>query len=445
MQTPSDENQITIPYNYKPRWYQVPFWVAMEAGCKRAVLVQNRRAGKDITAWNWTIRQAVEIPGIYYYIFPSFAQGRKVLWDGKTIDGNKFLNFIPKSLVHKVNNTEMKITLTNESLIQIVGSDNYDALRGTNPIGCVFSEYADQDPMAWQSIRPILDINKGWAVFCFTPKGNNHGKFLFDMAKENKNWYASLLTVEDTKLLTEDEIQKIREEGMSEEMIRQEYYCDFAAGIQGAYYARYVTKAYKDQRICKSPIDSHLKVHTAWDLGVADSTCIIFFQIYGKEIRIVDYYENSGEGLPHYAKILQDKDYLYGSHYAPHDIEARDFSHGLSRKVVARGLGIHFKTLPTLKLGKHEAIENVRGMFNRFWIDEVKCKHLIECLENYKKKWNDKLQMFSETPQHDWSSHGADATSYMCLAIKQLEELSTYGVSDKEAERLHDKYNPVFR
>ena len=153
---------------------------------KRAVLVWHRRAGKEKTCWNYLISQALQKVGIYYYFFPHFAQGRKILWDGIDKQGMRFLDHLPACLIDgKKNSTEMKIRLKNGSIIQVVGTNNIDSVVGTNPIGCVFSEYSLQDPNAWSLIRPILTENGGWAVFNFTPRGSNHAKELFDMAKQN--------------------------------------------------------------------------------------------------------------------------------------------------------------------------------------------------------------------------------------------------------------------
>ena len=438
---------ITLPHNFSPRPYQEDFFSAMNKGCKRAILCWNRRAGKDTSAWNYLIYTAYEKKGVYYYVFPTFSQGRKVLWDSMTQDGIRFLDFIPKQLIAHCNNQEMKVKLKNGSIIQIVGSDNYDAIMGTNPSGCIFSEYSIQNPNAWQYIRPILDANKGWAIFVFTPRGANHAKELFDMALEDKNkdtWFCQRLTLNDTKVITDEQLQKIKDEGVSDDMIQQEWYCSFTQGIVGSYYAKYVQEAKDDGRVGKVPWDQQTLVHTAWDLGIRDSMCIIWFQLIGKEIHCLDYYEASGEGLPHYAKILKDKPYLYGTHYAPHDIEARELSHGLSRREVAASLGIRYQVLPTLKLSKAEAIECVRGRFNRCWIDETKCKRLILCLENYRKIWNDKMQCYQEQPLHDWASHGADAFSYMMHAVKLTVDSDSVGIGDSESERMMDRFRPRF-
>lgn len=412
---------------------------------KRAVLIWHRRAGKEKTSWNYLIMKAVQTPGIYYYFFPNFSQGRKILWDGMDKTGLKFLDHIPKDLiVGSPNSTEMKVRLKNGSLIQIIGTNNMDSIVGTNPIGCVFTEYSLQDPTAWTFIRPILRENGGWAIFNFTPRGANHGKELYDMAVGNPDWFCQLLTVDDTGVLTPEDIQKERDEGMSEDMIQQEYYCSFTLGVEGSYYAKYLQDARDESRIARVPYEKQTKVNTAWDLGYGDSTAIIFYQICGQEIHIIDYYENQGEGLPHYAKVLQDKPYVYGDHFAPHDIESHAFSSGLSPKEVGASLGLAFIPLPTLKIRLEDGIEALRGIFPRIWIDEAKCKLLIKCLENYRKEFDMKNNVYKNRPKHDWASHCADATRYMAIAVKRHVDGAKEGIDDKQADALYNKFNPVF-
>lgn len=174
---------ISVPYKFATRPYQRDFFQAMKDGRKRAVLVWHRRAGKEKVCWNFMIKEAAKKVGVYYYFFPHFAQGRKILWDGMDKEGFKTLGHLPKELIDgEPNNTEMKVRLRNGSLIQVIGTNNMDTVVGTNPIGCVFSEYSLQDPLGWELVRPILRENGGWAVFNFTPRGQNHAKVLFDMA-----------------------------------------------------------------------------------------------------------------------------------------------------------------------------------------------------------------------------------------------------------------------
>lgn len=436
---------VKLPHNYKCRPYQVAFWEAMKAGKKRAVLCWARRQGKDKSAWNFMITKAIQNVGIYYYFFPHFSQGRKILWDGIDKSGFKLLDHIPKELISgSPNSTEMKVRLVNGSIIQIIGTNNVDACVGTNPIGCVFSEYALQDPIAWQLIRPILTENGGWAVFVSTPRGQNHFKDIYDMALANPEWFCQLLTVKDTGIISDEDIQKERDAGMSEDFIQQEFFCSFVLGVEGSYYAKYMQDARDEGRVGNVPWDKQQQVHTAWDLGYGDSCAIIFYQVAGQEIHIIDYHEGSGEGLPYYAGVLKDKPYIYGSHYAPHDIDSHAFSSGLSAREVGAGLGIKFITLPTLKLRLEDGIEAVRGLFPRFWIDEDKCKRLIKCIENYRKEFDPKMEAYKDRPLHNWASHGCDALRYLSLATKLHVDSSKSGISDEQSEKWFKQYNPRF-
>jgi phage terminase large subunit len=437
---------ITLPHNFSPREYQKPFFKYMNNGGKRAVLVWSRRSGKDTSAWNFLIYTAIETKGIYYYIFPTFAQGRKVLWDGMNNEGFKFLDYIPKQLVKATNNQEMKIKLINGSLIQVVGSDNYDAIRGTNPSGCIFSEYAEQDPNVWMVVSPILDSNNGWAVFVFTPKGTNHAKVMFDKAKTNPGWYCSHLTCRDTNSVTEEDIERIRAEGlMSEDMIQQEHFCSFTLGIQGSYYAHYLQKAKDEDRICHVPYQKQKKVCTAWDVGYNDETAIIFFQCIGQEIHIIDYYENRQREAAHYAKVLADRPYLYDKHFAPHDVCAHQKGDGFELRSVYANLSVDFTVLKLDQIKSIvEGIECSRSLFPSCYFDSEKCKMLIQALENYRQQYDKTREYYSNKPVHDKFSNAADSFRYLCIGVRQYM-YSDRGPTDDEVERMRDRHNPVFR
>jgi len=196
----------------------------------------------------------------------------------------------------------------------------------------------------------------------------------------------------------------------------------FEQSIEGAYYAVQFRSIYKEGRICKS-LNNDSPVYTAWDLGVGDSTAIWFYQKIGKEIHLIDYYENSGEGLEHYFGILKKKGYTYKYHYAPHDIENREFGGGgLSRKQIAANgfiidgqrFTIHFTTVPKKTIDS--GIEDVRRLLPSCIFDERKCSQGIKALESYRKEWNDKLGCWRNNPLHDWSSHCADAFRYLATA-----------------------------
>lgn len=447
--------EIEIPYKYHVRDYQEPFWYAMNVlGKKRACLIWHRRAGKDLTVWNFTIQQAFLEPGNYFYFFPSYAQGRKVIWDGKDKEGNTFLSYIPKEILASLpNNTMMQVRIQcansdKTSLIQILGTDNYDSVMGTSCKGAVFSEYSLQDPKAWQYIRPILVESGGWAVFVYTPRGMNWGKELFDIASSNKDWFCEKLSVSDTlhdgkRIISEEAIQSERESGMSEDYVQQEFYVSFNMGIDGSYYGWHLEKAKAEGRITKVPWQPDLPVHTAIDIGRSDATSIVFYQLPGKEIHIIDHYENQGKDWSHYAKYLLEKPYVYGKHYAPHDIKAKTFNSKLSAQEKMEGMGIIMHDLPTLKISVESGIDTVRSLFPSFWIDEEKCSHLIKCLSNYQKVRDEKNLVYREQPLHNWASHSADSLRYACIAIKMYGNGSK-GVDDLGYQSMLNKYLPKF-
>lgn len=402
--------QVTIPHNYTPRPYQLPVLKAFDSGKKRIVAVWHRRAGKEKTFINVMAKCAVQRVGTYFYIFPTYTQAKKVLWDGRDRDGFPFMAHFPAPLVTKKNESELRLELVNGSAVQLVGPDNIDAVVGTNPIGCVFSEFALQDPRGWDYIRPILRENGGWAIFDYTPRGKNHGHALYEMAKGNPDWFAQILTVDDTGVLSPADIDAERREGMSEELIQQEFYCSFEGVLQGAVFGRQMNEAEREGRICSVPWQPEYSVDTWWDIGTGDPTAIWFTQTVGREVHVIDYYENSGigVGVDHYVKHLQGLPYVFGTHNGPHDLEAHQFAaNGKSTKEVAKALGIDFKV--TEKLDKQSQINAGRSFIKKCWFDRKKTEKGRNALVSYHYTWDDKRKAFSDEPYHDWASNGADA------------------------------------
>ena len=408
--------------SFSPRPYQLPIVDALEnKGYRKILAVLPRRSGKDIVAWNLAIRQCIKKTCIVYYIFPTYAQAKKVIWNSITNDGKQFLDFIPSELIATKNSQEMKVTFINGSILQLIGSENIDSIVGTNPYGCVFSEYAIQDPRAYQFIRPILTANGGWALFISTPRGRNAFWELFQIAKNHPDWFCYHLTLNDTQHISLKEIEREREEGvMSEDLILQEYYCDFNLGIEGAYYAKYIDKMKLNNQIGQVPYETGFKVHTAWDIGVRDSTTILFFQTIGQTVRIIDSYENSKVGLEHYAKILAGKDYVYGKHIAPHDIAVKEFGSGMTRIEKAKQLGIKFTIAPSVSID--DGIESVRSALSKIWIDEQKCANFIKAVENYRQEYDPKKRIYKQHPLHNWASHFCDGLRYLCISLPKTRD-----------------------
>lgn len=388
----------------------------MQEGGKRGVVVWHRRGGKDLTMINLAATLSVERVGLYWHLFPTYAQGKKIAWDGKTKDSRPFLDAFPKEIVKGKNNTDMKLTLINGTIYQVVGADKPDSLVGANPIGIICSEWSLMSPTIWDLVQPILAENGGWIIFIFTPRGKNHAFKMLERAKKNPNWFTQVLPNKVTKVIPPDAVQEMRDSGMSDEMIEQEIECSFEAPVEGTYYGKYINKAEAEKRVGNVPWEPKLPVHTAWDLGIHDSMVVWFYQVYGHEIRIIDFYQNSGEGLEHYVKHLREKDYVYGNHYAPHDITVRELSDGKSRLEKARALGIKFR------VGKQhdiqDGIEAVRSILPKCYFDETKCDIGLECLKQYHKEWDEKHAVFRDNPCHDWSSHAADGFRELAWSLK---------------------------
>ena len=413
--------EITIPYNFTPRPYQVPLYNCLADGYRRAVAIWHRRSGKDKTLINLLTKEAFKRKGTYFYLLPTYAQGRRIIWDGMDRQGFKFLDHIPKEVRDNTNSTEMKITLRNGSIIQVIGSDSYNAIMGTNPLGCVLSEFALQDPRGWNYIRPILRENKGWAVFNSTPRGHNHLYDLHNMAKGNPDWFSQVLTVTDTGVLTEADVIDERKSGMDEDLVQQEFYCSFDAALPGAFFAKEMSQAREQGRICGIPIVPGIPVDTHWDLGMDDATSIWFSQTIGREIHLIDYEEHSGEGLAFYADLLRDKkekmSWSYGVHKGPHDIEVRELGTGKSRLEIAREMGLKFEVVPR-PYRKEDSIAAARNILASCWFDKDRCEVGIQGLISYRKDYDEKNKVFKLKPVHDWASHPSDAFQTLALGFQ---------------------------
>lgn len=454
-------SEIILPHMYDPRNYQMPVWEYMEDNreAKRAVCVWHRRAGKDLFAINLVATKSQERVGLYWHLLPTYKQGRAIVWNGATRDGRSFLSHFPgesdpggPGIVAAKNSTEMRITFKNGSQYQVVGTDDTNSLVGTNPIGCIFSEYSLHDPGAWDLIRPILLENGGWALFIYTARGRNHGYTLLEMAKKNPKWFCQVLKAgndgtkrpDGTPVFSDEMIQEERDTGMEEAMIQQEYFCSFDAPFVGSYYGSQMLLAEKSGRILDViPHEPKLPVETWWDLGVNDMMTIWFIQRLGMEIRIIDYYECNSEGLPHYAKVLSGQvddgyhraAYYYSKHIAPHDINVKELGSGNTRKSTAKSLGIKFTACKMHEVA--DGIEAVRSMLSMCWFSKLHAQRGIDALRSYRKKWDENNKVFLNTPLHDWSSHGADGFRIGAMGNKAMSVLG----KPKMQEKAVDEHN----
>jgi hypothetical protein len=404
---------------FKFRDYQIPIVDAIEnKDVKRALIILPRRAGKDIACFQIAIRQALRKVCTIYYVFPTFSGARRALWDCISIDGQRLLDYIPEGLAKK-NSSEMKITFINNSIIQLLGSDHYDRLRGTNPYMVIFSEYAYQDPRAWTTVRPILAANDGIACFVSTPFGKNHFWDMYQLASSSKDWFCYKLDVDETRHISETALEKEKQE-MSEDMYEQEFFCSFTAGVEGSYYSKYINKMRLNNQITNVPWEVNHPVHTAWDIGVRDSTSIIFFQTIGQTVHIIDCYEKNKEGLEHYISVLESKPYKYGKHFGPHDIAVKEWTSGVTRIEKAKQLGVTFTIAPNVSI--MDGIEAVRSSFCKIWIDEEKCKPLLKALDAYRQEYDSVKKIYKNQPLHDFASHFADCFRYLAVSLPKTKD-----------------------
>jgi len=428
------ESKITLD-SCRLREYQEPIWDAIEnEGYRRVLWISPRRSGKDFTSFNLGIRQCLRKPCLILYCLPTYRLARRIIWDGLTIDGRRFLSFIPKQVISNINQTEMKVTFHNGSILQVVGAADFDkSLVGTNPYGVILSEFGimENGSEIFQFIRPILAANMGWCLLVSTPRGKNHMWHLWKLAQELPDWYVLHQKTSEINHISPEIIAEERAQ-MSEELYLQEYECSFDRGIEGSIYGKYLDKMRFEGRICHVPWEAGLQVHVAIDIGVKDATSLIFFQVVqgSGAIRIIDCYSNTGVGLDHYARVIFDKPYAYGKFFAPHDIKVREWAGGaMTRYDKAKELGINFTLLDSI--GLDDGIENVWTHFSKFWIDEERCKSLINALENYRREWDEKRQIYTK-PIHNWASHYADCIRYMCMSLYKTKK----GLSSEEFDRI---------
>lgn len=423
---------IQLPNNWRPRDYQFNAWRYLENGGKRAALVWHRRAGKDDLALHWTATAAIQKPATYWHMLPEYAQGRKAIWEA--VNPKTGIRRIDEAFPHAIrkrtDNQTMSIELVNGSMWHVVGSDNYNSLVGSPPYGVIFSEWALADPAAWAYIRPILDENGGWAMWIYTSRGRNHGWSTYQHALHADDWYAELLRADETGIFSDHQLAEARDEyvslygdGPGVALFEQEYFCSFDSAVLGAYYSKLLSDADSEGRIGHVPHDDSLQTEVWWDLGVGDATAMWFVQRAGQEIRVIDYYEATGEGLPYYAKLLDQKPYVYSRQVMPHDVRVREMGSGKSRLEVARSLGLTVEIAPRQSL--EDGIQAVRSMLPRCWFDYEKCKRGLDALREYRAKYDESRRIFSSRPEHNWASHAADAFRYGAVT-KEPADYSDY-------------------
>lgn len=420
--------KVLLPNAWKPRTYQRPAWNALERGTKRALLVWHRRAGKDDLILHRTAIAAHERVANYWHCLPMYEQARKAIWEAiNPHTGKRRIDeAFPPIIRRRTDNSSMVIEFKSGSLWRVVGSDNPDSLVGAPPAGISFSEWAICNPSAWAYLAPILAENNGWAAFITTPRGRNHVKTMYDMAKGNPDWFAQILRAADTGAVSQKTIEEQRKEyhsiyGVDEgdALIEQEYNCSFEGAILGAYYGREMLKCEQGGRIREFEIEPNVPVHTAWDLGKGDHMAIWCWQIAAGQIRIVDYLQGQTSFIPDYCDILNERGY-HGTDIVPHDAKVPELGSGRTRIETMQAKGRNPVLCPDHRVD--DGINAVRLTLPRVWFKESKTSDGCEALRQYSKQWDDAKKVFKNVPLHNWASHGADAMRYLAMAWQLVDQ-----------------------
>ena len=426
----------------------------MHASLKRwFVTVLHRRAGKT-TAWlnhhqraamddDWeTARLRSLEPSftktditellrerIYAHVLPSLTQARSVAWDK--------LKFIARDIPGaKPSERDMSILYPgprgSHRIVRLFGADDIDALRGFPLSGLSLDEFSQHPPGIFgEVLSKSLADHLGYAAFLGTIKGKNQLYQAYEHAKDDPEWFTlwqdvnvSLATehggtITAIRRAMQDDLDLIAKGLMTQEEYDQEWFLSPHAAIKGAYYAKGLAMAYREGRIRAVPWDPALPVFDVWDLGKGPNMSVGMFQRFGRAVHLIDYHEGQlSDGIPQVVAELKQRPYVWGKHFAPHDIKATDISLGKTRYEVARALGWPFEVVPDI--GLDDGIHAGQLMFQRLWINEGKCAIFIEAIGQYRREWKDNVGQFGDKPIHDWSSHPADMYRYAAVIEEQM-------------------------
>lgn len=377
------------------------------------VVVAHRRMGKTVSAINQLVHSALlcEKPNPRLaYIAPTYAQCKRIAWD--------YLLTYTRPLGAIANITELRVDFMGRR-ISLYGADNPDSLRGIYLDGVVIDEIGDINPTIFSEVvRPALADRLGWAMFIGTPKGNNHFKDLRDRAdKGNDNWKLLEFKASDTKLLDAQELASAKVE-MGDDKFQQEFECSFNAAVEGSYYGQMINDLEAKNQITTIPRETLSKTYCAWDLGMSDSTAIWVAQVVGKEIRLVDFYENHSQGLDTYVQWLRDNGWSDAVQLLPHDVVVRELGTGKSRQEMLEQAGLEITVVKKLPVA--DGIMAVRRILPRCWFDK-NVKQGLDALRNYRRNYDEKRNVFFDSPLHDWCSHASDAFRYLAVGLDESD------------------------
>jgi hypothetical protein len=369
--------------------------------------------GKTVSAINQLVHSALlcEKPSPRLaYIAPTYAQCKRIAWD--------YLLQYTRPLGAIANIAELRVDFMGRR-ISLYGADSPDSLRGIYLDGVVIDEIGDVNPAIFSEVvRPALADRLGWAMFIGTPKGNNHFKDLRDRAYNSADgWKLLEFKASETGLIIPTELASAKAE-MGDDKFRQEFECSFNAAVEGSYYGKMINELEEKNQITTIPREILSKTYCAWDLGMSDSTSIWVAQVVGKEIRLVDYYENHSQGLDTYVQWLRDNGWDNAVQLLPHDVVVRELGTGKSRQEMLEQAGLEITVVKKLPVA--DGIMAVRRLLPRCWFDK-NVKQGLDALRNYRRNYDEKRNVFFDSPLHDWCSHAADAFRYLAVGLDETD------------------------
>lgn len=414
---------MQVPLNFQPRDYQSEALAALDMGSVMNVWCWSRRGGKDFTAFGYAVKKMVETPMNVVLVFPTKEQGKNSFWNNTENDGFKTIDHIPAALKDGPgDNSNMRIKLKNGSVFQVMGASEPDSLRGANAKLYIFSEFVDIPAQALDIIRPIVAVNGGQIIIQSTPKIDGISgmtfKLLFERALKNPKSYASRITAD--QYLTQEQLDEIRQDTIAKNgndfWFQQEFMCDWGQASSTSYYGVLLEAMERSKDVGEVPYNSAYPVYTAWDLGMSDSTAIVFFQYYSKKVYIIDYFETHNIGLESIVKYVMAKPYNMAWHFLPHDGTVRD-SDAQQRIQKAHDYGlINSSTLrrEPVEDGIQRVVEELpKSAINAATTEDMRRKLML-----YKRKFNGLTGDYLG-PEHKTESHAADSVRYVFVALEQ--------------------------
>ena len=402
--------KVTSPY--APRHHALGFHARSQ---RFAVMVWHRRAGKTVACVNDLIDKALQCPlpmPRYSYVAPFYKQAKDVAWS--------YLKFYSAPVTEKVMESELSVQLINGATVRLYGADNPDALRGVYHDGIILDEYGDMQPRLFgEVIAPALADRKGWVAFIGTPKGSNHFMELWEEALSDARWFTYMLKASESGIIDAEELELLKNlPGSDEDTFQQEFECDWHAANKGAYYGKQLNELEAAGHMGSFPYDPDYPVITGWDLGWSDDTSVWFAQRSARDIKIIDFFSVSGWAIEDIVSELRSKPYAYGDFYLPHDAKAKSLQTGKSIREQLWGHGIQSTIVPNLSV--QDGIQAVRKTLPSVYFNtdnEAVRKEGLAALKTYQRQFDDKRQVFKQSPLHDWSSNPADAFRYLSLGL----------------------------